>query len=400
MKDKKYVILKRGNQILSLLFHGSRLLHATAEKENAGYLDNIYIGKVKNIASNIQAAFVEIEPGFTCFLALNDVRTPIITNRIYDGRILTEDEVVVQISKEAVKTKQPTASTNLSISGKYCVVSYGKPGIAYSAKLSMKKKDKIKEVLKNENLLLPGNIGIVIRTNAKELIDYKPLLEEMNQLMSLLIEVADMASHRTCYTVLYKKPNDYLVQLRDMYTGQCDEVVTDIQEVYDDIKGYAAKNPGFVLPEIRLYEDKILPLHKLYSVETRLKEATDKKVWLKSGGYLIIEPTEALTVVDVNTGKVMTKKNNEDTFFSMNMEAAEEIAIQLILRNISGIIIIDFINMKRQENNDKLMEYFGGLLKRDSVRTNLVDLTALGLVEITRMKKSKPLMEQLTGKDS
>ncbi len=399
MKDKKYVIIKRHQQILSLLFHGNRLLHATAEKKTGSYLDNIYIGKIKNISSNINAAFVEIEPGVTCFLALNDIRKPIITNRTYDGRILAGDEIVVQVSKEAIKTKPPTATTDLSISGKYCVISYRKPGVAYSAKLSMKKKNKIKEVLDKEGLLLPSDMGVVIRTNTKELSDYQPLISEINQMISLLKELTEVAFHRTCYAILYKKPAGYLMQLRDMYAGQCEEIVTDVVEIYEDIKEYSLKNPDFSLPEIRLYKDDILPLSKLYSIETKLKEATDKKVWLNSGGYLVIEPTEALTVIDVNTGKVTSKKNNEDTFFQMNLEASEEIARQLILRNISGIIIVDFINMKITDNNNRLIEHFGELLRKDSVRTNLVDLTALGLVEITRMKKNKPLIEQLTGKD-
>ena len=142
-------------------------------------------------------------------------------------------------------------------------------------------------------------------------------------------------------------------------------------------------------------QDERLPLHKLYSVETRLQEALGKKVWLKSGGYLVIEPTEALTVIDVNTGKLASGKDMEQTWLRINMEAAEEIALQLALRNISGIIIVDFINMKPEEHNKKLMSHFGNLLKQDAVRTELMDITALGLVEITRMKTSKPLREQL-----
>lgn len=131
-------------------------------------------------------------------------------------------------------------------------------------------------------------------------------------------------------------------------------------------------------------------------MDTRLKEALDRKVWLKSGGYLIIEPTEALTVIDVNTGKVSTKKEDEETFFRINMEAAGEIAFQLTLRNISGIVVVDFINMRKREHSDRLMAHFGDLLKKDPVKTSLVDMTVLGLVEITRMKINKPLKEQLS----
>ncbi|TCL58518.1 ribonuclease G [Kineothrix alysoides] len=396
MNDRKYVILKRNHQILSLLFHGNRLRFATAEEEEGSVIGNIYVAKVKNISANINAAFVEIAPGFPCFLALSEAKNPILTNRSYDGRILAGDDIVVQINKDAVKTKQPAATCALSLSGKYCVVSLGRPGIAYSSKLSMKVRTRISEALKEEFALLPKGIGTVIRTNAKDLKDYSPLLEEWKELTAQLKELAEVSVHRTGYSLLYKKPSDYLIRLRDTYAGQYEEIVTDDEGIYEEIAEYSRLHPAFCICEARLYKDALLPLHKLYSVDARLKEALDKKVWLKSGGYLIIEPTEALTVIDVNTGKVSTKKDDEETFFRMNMEAAEEIALQLTLRNISGIIVIDFINMRKQEHSDKLMAHFGDLLKRDPVKTNLVDMTVLGLVEVTRMKINRPLKEQIS----
>lgn len=395
MKDKKYVLIKKNNQILSLLFHGSRLLYANAEDETGSCTGNIYIARVKNVSQNINAAFVEIEPGLSCFLALSEVKTPLVINRTFDGRLLAGDEIVVQISKDAVKTKQPVATSVLSLSGKYCVVSLGKPGIAYSSKLSMKAKTKLEGALKEELSHIPAGFGTIIRTNAKDLSDYTPLIEEWKQLVLQLEELAQTAVHRTCYSVLYKKPADYLMRLRDAYTGQYEEIVTDEEDIYEEVKEYSCMNPDFDLPKARLYRDEMLPLYKLYSIESRLKEALDKRVWLKSGGYLIIEPTEALTVIDVNTGKVTGKKDNEETIYRINMEAAEEIAFQLTLRNISGIIVVDFINMKDPGSDRQLMAHFGNLLKNDPVKTNLVDMTVLGLAEITRMKINKPLKEQL-----
>lgn len=396
MKERKYIILRKNNQILSLLFHGNRLLHVNAEDEKGSYVGNIYIAKVKNISTNINAAFVEIEPGFACFLALNEMKNAILTNRSYDGRLLAGDEIVVQISKDAVKTKQPVATCALSLSGKYCAISLGKPGIAYSSKLSLKVKTRIGEAMKKEFAFIPEGMGTVIRTNAKDLEDYSPLIEEWKEMIAHLKELTEVSEHRTCYSLLYKRPPEYLIRLRDMYAGQYGEIVTDEEDIYEEIIEYSRKHSDFGLQEVRLYKDNMLSLYKLYSVETRLREALDKKVWLKSGGYLIIEPTEALTVIDVNTGKVTGKKEDEETFFRINMEAAEEIALQLILRNISGIVIVDFINMRGQEHNYELMAHFGNLLKQDPVRTNLVDMTVLGLVEITRMKINKPLKEQLS----
>ena len=146
---------------------------------------------------------------------------------------------------------------------------------------------------------------------------------------------------------------------------------------------------------MRLYQDSMLSLSALYGIEGKLKPALETRIWLKSGGYLVIEPTEALTVIDVNSGKCEDGKNPEDTYRSINLEAAEEVAFQLRLRNLSGIIIVDFINMQSPGDNAQLLYVLKSLVKRDKVKTTVVDMTPLGLVEITRKKISKPLREQL-----
>lgn len=394
----KYIILKYHEKILSLLYHDNRLLHAKAEEEGGNVLGNIYIGKVKKVLKNIHAAFVEILPGHPCFLSLDGLKNPLLINRPYDGRILAEDEIVVQVYKEASKTKTPAVSASLSLEGKYCVLSTGKPGIAYSAKLSEKVKKRIGDALRQEKI--PEEYGrkngIIIRTNAKGLSeDISPLTEEIRHLSEELRRITDMSEFRTCYSVLFESPPAYLTGLRDEYEGQYEEIVTDEPEIYDRIMAYRTENPIFHLPGVRLYQDELLPLYKLYSVRTRLEEALNKKVWLKSGGYLIIEPTEAMTVIDVNSGKMITGKDEETTHLHINLEAAREIALQLALRNLSGIIIVDFINMRLKEHKQQLMAFFGDLLKKDPVKTKLMDITALGLVEITRMKTSRPLWEQL-----
>ncbi len=396
--ENKYLIIKYRGKILSLLFHGNRLVRARAEKENGNILGNIYVAKVKSILKNIHAAFVEIEPGYPCFLSLERIRKPLLMNRAYDGRVLAEDEILVQVYKEAAKTKSPAVTCSLSLDGRYCAVSMDRPGVAYSSKLSEKARRRIREALEKEGVLeeYEKKNGIVIRTNAKSLgEDISPLADEIRRFSAKLQEIMDMACHRTCYSVLHEAEPAYLTAIRDEYEGQCGEIVTDDPGIYEKIMAYREANPSFHMPEARLYQDERLPLHKLYSVETRLQEALGKKVWLKSGGYLVIEPTEALTVIDVNTGKLASGKDMEQTWLRINMEATEEIALQLALRNISGIIIVDFINMKPEEHNKKLMSHFGNLLKQDAVRTELMDITALGLVEITRMKTSKPLREQL-----
>lgn len=146
---------------------------------------------------------------------------------------------------------------------------------------------------------------------------------------------------------------------------------------------------------MRLYEDYLLPLYKLYSLETVLEQALNEKVWMRSGGFLVIQQTEAFVSIDVNTGKFTAKKDQEETYRKMNLEAAREIAYQLRLRNLSGIILIDFINMKSEEDERLLMETLQKYLNEDSVKASVVDITALDIVEVTRKKVRKPLCEEV-----
>ncbi len=172
-----------------------------------------------------------------------------------------------------------------------------------------------------------------------------------------------------------------------------EEIITDDQTIWQEIQSCQDES---ILKKLRLYEDSLLSLSKLYRIEEQLTDALKERVWLKSGGYLVIQPTEALTVIDVNTGKCIQSKNNrEEVFFKVNQEAAIEIAKQLRLRNYSGIILIDFIDMKESCHNTELLELLSGMVIKDPVKTTVVDITKLGLVELTRKKIRKPLYEQL-----
>ena len=150
------------------------------------------------------------------------------------------------------------------------------------------------------------------------------------------------------------------------------------------------------MEKLRLYEDKILPLHKLYGIEAHLDNALRERVWLKSGAYLVIQPTEALTVIDVNTGKCISKKKDDEAYLKINLEAAKEAARQIRLRNLSGIILVDFINLSKEEYMDELLRVFRQELQKDPIATSLVDVTKLQLVEVTRKKVRKPLHEIVT----
>lgn len=395
-ENGKLLLTYYKNKILLLHIQDNRLVFAqafSAKKESI--LGNIYVGKVTNVVKNIDAAFVEIYPGQICFLPLKECRHAILTNRAFDKRILAGDEIIVQVVKEAAKTKQPSVTANISFTGTYCVVTTGKKKIGYSNKLKVFEKEKLEKFsseffAKSENL--NPSLGYVFRTNCRELHgNFEPLSEELSALTQKADDFLNTAVHRTCYSLLAESPAPFLSALKSMYQNEYDEIITDDKELFEKLKGC----DGLPNEKIRFYEDERLSLQKLYSVETKLSEALSKQVWLKSGGYLVIEPTEALTVIDVNTGKSIGKCTPEEHYFHTNKEAALEIARQLKLRNLSGIIIVDFINMESKEMEEELMGVLKNSLKGDSVKTSVVDITPLGLVEITRQKINKPLAEQM-----
>lgn len=394
MNKGKILVIKLNENIFSLLIRDNQILSVQVQKPDGHAVGNIYIGKVQNISQNIGAAFVNLGQGYAAFLPLAEMKYAVVTNRTFDGKLKAEDEILVQITKEPMKTKQAGATANLSLSGNYVVVKANghKPSpVQVSSKLSRKQKNrfcKLKELQE-----IGERCQIVVRTNAGSLEDETPLLQEAAALADQLEHILQIADKRTCYSCLYEEKPDYIHFIQNAYIEEYDEIVTDLPEVYGILKKELA-GMSVSIP-VRLYEDNLLPLHKLYAVDSRIKELLDKKVWLKSGGYLIIEPTEALISIDVNSGKYERSSDKDETAFKINLEAAEMIAVHLRARNLSGMILVDFINMKNREQEQKLMEYMRSLLRKDSIPADVVDMTGLGLMEITRKKIRPNLWEQM-----
>ena len=399
----KILILKLNKKLLSMLIRDNHILSVQVQRQSEHAVGNIYIGRVQSISENIAAAFVDLGEGYLTFLPLAETKHAYVTNRKPDGRLKVGDEVMVQIAREPMKTKLAGVTTQISLAGRYAVVgtkdsNYGKGHthtvdaaekksiLHISSKLSRKHQVRFRSIEPLQEIA--NRCHFTVRTNAGELNDDEPLTMEAQRLAEQLEHILQVADKRTCYSCLYREKPDYLHFIENTYTTEYDEIVTDIPEIYETLKEH------FTADTIRLYVDQMLPLHKLYSVETRIKELLDKKVWLKSGGYLIIEPTEALVSIDVNSGKFEHGKDKEETFLKINLEAANMIALHLRARNLSGIILVDFINMKKSDHNRQLMEYMKSLLKKDSVTADVVDMTGLGLVEITRKKVNPSFREQ------
>jgi ribonuclease G len=301
------------------------------------------------------------------------------------------DEVLVQVKREALKTKPPALTTNLNFTGKYLVLTTGAKHIGISTKLDQETRERLKSLIRP---VCDGRYGFIVRTNAGTASN-EEILSEADELIRQCEDLIEKAKYRSCFTRMYQTPPAWLARLRDTHDGGL-SVVTDDRILYEQMRDYLQKAQPEDLHRLQLYEDPLLPLAKLYNLERAFRDALSERVWLRSGAYLVIQPTEALTVIDVNTGKYENKKKKkDDTFLKINLEAAAEIARQLRLRNISGIIVVDFINMESQEYKDTLMQALSEVLKRDPIKATLVDMTALHLVEITRKKVEKPLAEQV-----
>lgn len=401
----------------AMLLKGDRLTACSFLEEGSSKIGAVYIGKVKNVAENINACFVEIADREICFLPMKEAAAPLLLNRFFDGRILAGDELPVQVVKDAQKTKQTSVTSRISLSNDYFALELGTDRVNFSSKLGKMQRALLTELLQKCGILdekegsrlaqkallvnptgipetITAPVGMVVRTRAGDLLDDADLLAaQFGQLADAFVSLLHTAFHRSCFSCLKKAPEPFEYALKQIAAmDEFDELVTDDAQLYSQLADYAKVHlPG---KTVRLYADNALSLESLYSLRTRMKTALSERVWLKSGGYLIIQPTEALTAIDVNSGKYDVRRGSEETALKINLEAAEEIALQLRLRNLSGIIIVDFINMKTEASRQKLLHFLKTAVRKDRLRTIVVDMTPLGLVELTRKKESKPLHEQ------
>ena len=390
-------IEKKEYRIAALCDARQKLIEVTTESmTGTSVLGNIYIGRVENVVKNLNAAFVCIAPGQNCYLPLQELKNPIFTKKQSEKKaICAGDELLVQVVKEALKTKDPSVSTNLTFTGKYVILTTGKRKIGASSKLPKEKREKLLKIVED---FLSGKeqipYGVIVRTNAAQ-------------------KIISGAKYLIRYSLVHKEEQPWQKMLNGLYETELGEVVTDDREIFETIcnmYGVGAKQlvtggsvrsrvdeilTGHGL-KIRYYEDEMVSLSALSGITSQLHDALRERVWLKSGAYLIIQPTEALTVIDVNTGKNIAKKEMQENFLKVNIEAAEEIARQLRLRNISGIVIVDFINLEAKSAESELLNVFGAALKKDPVPTQIVEMTKLGLVEVTRKKIKKSLRESLS----
>ncbi len=368
------------------------------DDEKQGLVGNIYRGRVTNVLPGMQAAFVDIGLEKNAFLYVGDIN---VDNTVFDfgdrnsGKVLKNislrdiiregQEITVQILKEPMGTKGARVTTHITLPGRYVVLM---PTLNYvGVSRRIEDEEERQRLRRIAEAIKPENMGVIVRTAAK---DKQPedLMPDIEVLCRLWDGIKEREKHGQVPRLLHKDESLLYRTVRDIFCSDVDRLIINDYYHYQKVVELVKAISPLLVDRVE-YADAQRNLFEIYGIEEKIEKAIQKKVWLKSGGYIVIDVTEALTVIDVNTGKFVGNASLEDTAFRTNLEAAEEIAHQIRLRDIGGIIIIDFIDMSEEEHKQKVLEVLEQALKKDRTKTNLVGLTGLGLVELTR-KKVRP----------
>jgi ribonuclease G len=386
-------------------------------------IGNIYRGKVVRVLPGMQAAFVDIGLDRSAFLYVSDVHQDILdleqmmlrnspgSEEILDGSteerereplrgisfniedLLHEgQDIMVQISKEPIGTKGARLTCHISLPSRHLVLMPNVNHIGISRRIEDPvERERLRGIIQE---LRPENVGFILRT-ASEGADKSKLKSEMDFLQKLWASIQEKMARTPGTGLLYKDLSISLRSVRDLFTREVDRLVIDSKEEYNHIMEFIETFVPSLRYSVELYEGPD-PVFDFYGIEMEISRALEKKIWLKSGGYIVIELTEALTAVDVNTGSYVGARNLEETILKTNLEAVKEIAYQLRLRNLGGLIVIDFIDMEKKANRDRVFTALKEALSRDKAKTHILRMSELGLIEMTRKRTRENLNRLLT----
>jgi ribonuclease E len=372
---------------------------STAKDDDLSIDGNIYLGRVQNVLPGMEAAFVDIGTPKNGVLYRGDVtwdRGEIEGQQPKIERLLKNGQtVIVQVTKNPIGAKGARLTQEVSLAGRFVVIVPGEPNTyGISKRLPDDERKRLRRILEG---LRPPDAGLIVRT-AAEGASAEELERDLRRLRQQWEQISELAARSKPARLLYQEPPLALRLLREEFTKEYRGVLIDDRALYEEVRAYIEAVTPELAERIEYYDQEAegLPLFERNHVQEQLLKALDRKVWLPSGGSLIIERTEALTVIDVNTGKNVGRSNLEETVFRNNLEAADEVARQLRLRDIGGIIVIDFIDMEIRENREKVGRAFRDALARDKTRTQVFDISELGLVEMTRKRVSEGLVESVS----
>ena len=353
---------------------------------------NIYLGHVTKAASS--GFFVNFDGVNEGFLPIRKAGGAVFKTVKKNAEIRPGDELLVMADTEGVKSKLTGLTCELSMTGKNFVVCSGFRGLRFSSKLSGEEKERVRRVLGAADRC---ETGFIVRTCAAE-VSEEELRMEAEGLSGRIKDIMSFGVSRPYGACLYKAGGIWMDKLKGLQLGRGDKVITDIEEIYQEIKTYLSDTQDTgagMLENVCLYGDKMVSLYRLNNLSALIDSALSEKVWLRSGASIVIQQTEAFVCIDVNSSKASSGRKTSEEFFNINREAAEEIAKQIRLRQLSGIILIDFINMQSKELENRLISEFSAFVRNDPVKVNIVDITPLGIMESTRRKKSRSLSEQI-----
>jgi len=391
-------------------------------KTGHGLIGNIYRGRVARVLPGMEAAFVDIGEERTAFLYVSDIyrdftdpgRVIYMANGEYDDEnkgkveadafaggdeslnienILQEGQsIVVQVSKDPIGTKGARLTSYISLPGRHLVLLPYVNHIGISRRIKDKEeRERLKNIIEE---IRPDNTGFIIRT-ASEGVEKEKIKSEMDFMLKLWANILERMNKSTNPELLYMDLSVSLKAVRDLFTREVDRLIIDSDDEYKRIIEFIDNFAPALRYSVELYDGEE-PVFDAYGIEIEISRLLDNKVWLKSGGYIVIELTEALTSIDVNTGSYVGKRNLEETILNTNLEAVKEIAYQLRLRNIGGLIVIDFIDMESLEDRHKVFSALKEALSKDKARTYVLRMSELGLIEMTRQRAKENLYRQMT----
>jgi ribonuclease E len=361
---------------------------------------NIYLGRVQNVLPGMEAAFIDIGTPKNAVLYRGDVQydPEDIVERAQQPRIeqllKARQMILCQVTKNPIAHKGARLTQEVSLPGRFVVLVPNSKTYGISKRLPENERKRLRQIL---DKVRPPEHGVIVRT-AAENVTSEEIERDMLRLLQQWREIEALAKKASGPTLLYREPDMALRVIREEFNKDYRSIVIDDRELFEDVKAYVTSISPALSDRVQYYDPAVepLPLFERHHVHEQLHRAIDRKVWLPSGGSLIIEHTEALTVIDVNTGKNVGASSLEATVFANNLEAAEEIARQLRLRDIGGIIVIDFVDMDERKNRDEVVRVFREALARDKTRTQVFDISELGLVEMTRKRIGEGLLESMT----
>lgn len=380
------------------LIEGNQLVEFYVERPSEKSLvGNIYKGKVVRVVPGINSAFLDLGLSRTAFLFGEDImpssdieweKDTVFISNLHE--VLREgQEILVQVIKEPIGDKGARVSTNLTLPGHYLVYLPYMSRIGISRKIKEEEeRARLKEIVEK---LKPPNTGWIIRTAAVGATE-EEIKAEMNFLVCLWEEIKERAEKLKAPALVYEELNIALRAIRDLFNKDISEIVVDDIRFFKEIREFLEKYFPNLVPYVTLYQGSE-DVFSAHGVQVDLRKILARKVWLKSGGFIVIEPCEAFTAIDVNTGRYTGSKELEETVFKINLEAAEEIAYQLRLRNIGGLIIIDFIDMENPEHQDLVLQTLREALKKDKAKNSFLPISSFGILQMTRERKRESLYQ-------